>query len=406
MMKRYGITQVVLREKAGVKKGFLSNFLKGENVSKFYSVLGIVRAFDSLANTFHETDLMLKYVMEIIDNRENKPELIQAAMEYCDQNNYLDLQNMLTNLAKSHQNVGLRESGELFKINYFRIHAFRELSKIGNAPLWIQERKHRSELLNLREVAKGYKVIKLENLVYQKLLIAFINSDLQKYNEALFSLKEIDKLIDQIPAKPSKIFYRIKLYEFLQMLYLQKFFDVDSARVYAYKTLEESKSPVIHAMSLTTLAESWMFNDPDYALKYFTEACSIYDQTGLVDMSLLIKMKVQFTQIYWGLDILLQDVIHKQNQAFWLIKNGRNNEGLRILDELEGKGPSNAQQLWLRGLATNNPDYHYLSLNNYVRKKGNRLFGSLPKNSLLHLEENKVAIQSIYNIDGIDSYTY
>jgi hypothetical protein len=87
-----------------------------------------------------------------------------------------------------------------------------------------------------------------------------------------------------------------------------------------------------------------------------------------------------------------------QNKAFKLIKEGNNSQALEIidkLDEVEGESPL---KLYLRGLATNDVDYHWKSLEMYIRDRGDRLFSILPYNELIHLKQNKNGVNALYNI--------
>ena len=84
--------------------------------------------------------------------------------------------------------------------------------------------------------------------------------------------------------------------------------------------------------------------------------------------------------------------------ALLLIKSGKSYQSIGIIDSIEQDEGISPMTLYLRGLAKGDPDCHWQSLEMYIKYRGDRLFAILPRNELLHLNENKYGVNALYNI--------
>ncbi|MFS1519512.1 AimR family lysis-lysogeny pheromone receptor [Bacillus sp. SCS-151] len=396
LMDKHGVSRKMLYTEAGVSRSYLSDFLKGESVTKFHKVLDILKSFDTITDSNHEEILMKKFIAEM----DEKIELIHGAMWYCDKNNYLKELDHLTRVAKSHHNEMLRETGRLYRINYLRKKEYEKLVKISNNSNNNKKRiSRRNKLLRLLGLVEILKTSNTENRVLKKILKAYLKNDLQFFKETQAELTGIKKLFKEVEDNTLKITFEVKLNELLQFVSVRNLCDFEKAKEYSREGLAKSFSIKNDAGCYVTFGEADMFYNPDEAIKNFNKAIQLYDRIGMKEVAVLIMKKIQFTQIHWGFDVKLEEIIHEQNKAYWLIKHGRNKEAVEILDRIDSKDSLQAQRLWLRGLATSDPTYHWLSLEDYSNR-GEKLFGKLPRNELIKLGENPVGVNALYRNGG------
>ncbi|MFS1515927.1 AimR family lysis-lysogeny pheromone receptor [Bacillus sp. SCS-151] len=404
LMLKHQITQVKMREIVGkdkqendlIEEKWLNKYLNGKKVAKFYWVLACVRAFDTLAGTFHEKQIMLQFIKEI----DEKPELIMSAMMYCDQYNYLEELQKLTNIALNYQNnPNLKRYGTLTHINYKRKIELEKSMKSWNDPRNAENNheEQKNKLLELCNEAANYKIpdSDLVSTVYKRILVAYIYHDLHYFTESLKELVGVEALINSIEDSHYKSFSETKYYVLQQTINLRNC-NLEEARKFSYKPLDVSINLKTRAYSYVTLGLTWAFIDAQKALEYFEKALDLYTQIGMDSAGLLVIKKIQFLKIHVSMGITIEEIEHEQNKAYWLIKNSRKEEALHILDQLDNKEGTRAQRLWLRGLATDDAKYHWMSLELYIKQGGDRFFGMLPKEALLELGQDKYPINALY----------
>jgi hypothetical protein len=351
---------------ADVSRSFVDRLFRGKE-SRFDLVLSIVRYLECDENT-----LMDQYCDEI-----TQADNFLYAMEYADRRNKLDL---LEKLFKRSQDQTLPELLEM-----------RNLYSLS------LKRKKDGCKENLEKILYKVKTFETTSLLartFQKFVETQIYYELKEYGNVRGNLRELN--ISKIEDSFFRESFQWRLNQVHQSITLRFQANFKESRELAFKLLKISDSKYFHAFSYGNLGLSYAFENDDKAISYLNASELLYRETGMAN--LIWNETIEFIKILWGQPIKVEEIKSLQNLSFKLIKEGKYYQALEILDkldEVEGKSPL---RLYLRGLATNNEDYHWQSLEMYIRDRGDRLFAILPRNELIHLKQNKNGVNALYNI--------
>lgn len=366
IFEKNNIRKVDILINCDVSRSFVDRLFRGKE-SRFDLVLSIVRYLEC-----DEGDLMMRYCREI-----EKSENILYALEYCDRRNHLGMLGELCERAKGCTLPELLEMEKLYSLSL--------------------KRKRNNKRDNLENVLYKVKSIMTNSQLvktYQKFMETQIYYELQEYSNVNSNLKEIR--INKIEDDFYRQSFSWRLNQVKQSIYLRHFADLTESRKLSFDLISNSDSKYFHAYSYGNLGLSYAFENDDKAISYLNTSKQLYDDVGM--NSDLWNDTIEFIKILWGKPMEYKDINSLQNLAFKLIKEGNNYQAIEIIDklnEVEGETPL---RLYLKGLATNEEDYHWKSLEMYIRDRGDRLFSILPRNELIHLKQNKNGVNALYNI--------
>jgi hypothetical protein len=351
---------------ADVSRSFVDRLFRGKE-SRFDLVLSIVRYLEG-----DEIELMERYCEEI-----TQAENFLYAMEYADRRNRLILLEKLIKRSEDHTLPELIEMRNLYSLSLAR--------------------KKNGSKTNLENILYKTKTLETNYLLartFQKFVETQIYHELQEHGNVINALRELQ--LSKINDPFFNESFKWRLNQVHQSISLIFYVNLKESRELAFKLLKMSDSEYFHAYSYGNIGLSYAFENDDKAISYLNASELLYRQTGMEND--IWSETIEFIKILWGQPIIIEKIKSLQNLAFKLIKEGKYYQALEIidkLDEVEGKSPL---RLYLRGLATNNEDYHWQSLEMYIRDRGDRLFAILPRNELYHLKQNKNGVDALYNI--------
>lgn len=351
---------------ADVSRSFVDRLFRGKE-SRFDLVLSIVRYLECDENT-----LMEKYCEEI-----TQADNFLIAMEYADRRNKLDLLERLFERSQGQTLPELIEMRELYSLSL--------------------QRKRNGSKTNLEKVLYRVKTLETHSILartFQKFVETQIFHELQEYGNVKNNLREL-----QIPKIEDSFFqesFKWRLNQVQQSISLVFYANLKESRELAFKLIEMSDSKYFHAFSYGNLGLSYAFENDDKAISYLNASELLYKETGMENT--IWSETIEFIKILWGQPIKLEDIKSLQNQSFKLIKEGKYYQAIEIIDKLDQVEGTTPFRLYLRGLATSDEDYHWQSLEMYIRDRGDRLFAILPRNELIHLKQNKNGVNALYNI--------
>jgi hypothetical protein len=367
IFEKNNIRKVDILINCDVSRSFVDRLFRGKE-SRFDLVLSIVRYLEC-----DEGDMMMRYCEEI-----TQADNILYAMEYCDRRNHINMLESLYERSEGQTLPELLEMRELYSLSL-------ERKRKGNT------RKRLEDILyKVRSIRVNGKI----SIAYQHLLEIQIYHALQEYKNVKETLRNVK--YQKIEDDFFRSSFEWRCNQVNQNINLRYHADLTKTRQLAHELINECDSKYFHAYSYGNLGLSYAFENDDKALSYLKTSQQLYKEVG---MNLpLWNETIEFIQVLWGRNIKLEDIHSMQNKAFKLIKEGNNSQALEIidkLDEVEGESPL---KMYLRGLATNDVDYHWKSLEMYIRDRGDRLFSILPYNELIHLKQNKNGVNALYNI--------
>jgi tetratricopeptide (TPR) repeat protein len=350
-----------------VSRSFVERLFKGKE-SQFDMVLSVTRFLEG-----DEIALIERYCEEI-DMATN----FLYALEYCDRRNNLNLLERLLERSEGKTLPELREMRILYKLSLQR----KKDGRKENLEKVLRRVKATQPSASISQVFKTFVEIQIYN-------------ELKEYGIVKSILRELRiEIIDNAFFCES---FQWRLNQVQQSIALRFHADFEKSRELAFELLRMSDSKYFHAFAYGNLGLSYAFtNKKEEALRYLNKSQQLYRETGMKND--VWNETIEFFRISWGQPIELEEISSLKNVAFRLIKLGNYYQSIKILDkidEVEGKSP---MSLYLRGLATQDENCHWRSLEIYIRDRGDKLFGILPRNELIRLNQNQCGVNALYNI--------
>lgn len=353
-----------------VSRSFVERLFRGKE-SRFDLVLPIIKFLEC-----DEKTLISQYCEEI-----QMASNFLYALEYCDRRNNLSQLERLLERSKGKTLPQLREMRELYAISLKR-------KKDGS------KENLEKTLLQAREFNASTTVSR----TFHKLVEIQLFYELKEFGVVHGLLKElkVEKIDDAFFSES----FQWRLNQVQQSIALRFNADFEKTRELAFELIRISDSKYFHAFAYGHLGLSYAFTyKKEEALRYLNKSQQLYKATGMVNN--VWDETIEFFKILWGQQIEPEDVSSLKNLALMLIKSGKSFQSRPILDKIEQVEGVSPMSLFLRGLATQDADYHWQSLEIYIRDRGDRLFAILPRNELIRLKENKFGVNALYNIISI-----
>lgn len=350
-----------------VSRSFVERLFRGKE-SQFDMVVSIIQFLENDTNT-----LIDQYCEEI-----KMPKNILYALEYCDRSNKLNLLELLIERSEGETLPELKEMRSLYTISLQR------------------KRDGRKENLEkLLNEAKAIETTTVISQVFQKFIEIQLYYELKEYGIVRSSLKALK--VESIDNPFFNASFQWRLNQVEQSIALRFHADFEKSRSLSYDLLKMSDSKYFHAFSYGNLGLSYAFtNKKEESLRFLNKSQQLYGEAGMRNNAW--DETIEFFKVLWDQPIALEDIKSQKNLALKLIKLGNGYQSVKIIDkmeEIEGKTPMG---LYLRGLAMQDVDYHWQSLEMYIKDRGDKLFATLPRNELIRLNQNPYGVNALYNI--------
>lgn len=350
-----------------VSRSFVERLFKGKE-SQFDMVLSVIKYLEA-----DEVALIERYCEEI-DMAKN----FLYALEYCDRRNNLNLLERLLERSETKTLPELREMRVLYKLSLQRKRDGRK----ENLEKVLLKVKATQPTTSISQVFKTFVEIQIYN-------------ELKEYGIVTSIIRELR--IEKIDNEFFSESFTWRLNQVKQSIALRFHADFEKSRELAFELLRMSDSKYFHAFAHGNLGLSYAFtNKKEEALRYLNKSQQLYSETGMKNN--VWNETIEFFRISWGQPLELEEISSLKNAALRLIKLGKNYQSIKIIDkidEVEGKSP---MSLYLRGLATQDESFHWRSLEMYIRDRGDKLFGILPRDELIRLNQNQYGVNALYNI--------
>ncbi|MEW9503374.1 AimR family lysis-lysogeny pheromone receptor, partial [Jeotgalibacillus marinus] len=319
-----------------------------------------------------EEELMRAYIQEIQD-----PLNIKIAMEYCDTHDMREMLEMLCNRAESKVNEekDLEEYMTMYKINMER--------KDQQSEKYVSKEFFSKIIFRKNETE--------EMQIFQEILEVYVHYQERDFYKVIAFLPKLKVKLDQSQNSYIQNSLNMRVNHLLQNVYLRSICDFKKVRELAHESLKTSIGKRFEASAYLHLGDSHIHDkDLSQAIYYLEKSIVLYKEIGLDFAVNWMQNKIELVSIRRGRKL---DQIHiDQNVAFNYIMNGEKEKGLALLDKID----VTPDKLYIQGMATDNPDYFWKSLNGYL-KRGDRLYGLLPVKELNRLGENEKMINMMYN---------
>ncbi|WP_430483516.1 AimR family lysis-lysogeny pheromone receptor [Rossellomorea marisflavi] len=362
-----GIRKTDLTVKADVSRSFVDRLFRGKE-SRFDLVLSIIRVLGADENK------MIRQYCEEIEQAYN----FIYAMEYADRRNDMALLERLFDRSGSKNHADLGEMREIYTLSL--------------------RRKKDGSTKNLEEVLFKLKCLEPVSPLaksLQKFMEIQVHHSLHHFNQVNEKLKRIN--VSKIEDEFFYNSFKWRLNQVKQSISLDYFGNLIESRELAFELIKNSDSKYFHAYSYGNIGLSYSYENDDKAISYLNESQKLYKEVGIEND--IWNETIEFIRIMWGQPIELEKIKSVQNLAFKLIKCGKYSHALQIIDKLDSEEGKSPLRLYLRGLATQEADYHWQSLEMYIKVRGDRLFAILPRNELIHLKENRIGVDALYNLN-------
>ncbi len=286
-------------------------------------------------------------MLEIAGTRE----YIMYALEYVSMHRLFPLSIKLINWVMNSPEVPpedrewMSEWGLMYKVSYhFQVRK-------------IDEKELLNQLKSIRPKTR-------EMAIFRKFLKIYCINFLKKFEVSIHFCEELEQDIPLIEPGYIRSSFLFRLCEIYSFTYLCMPNNLEKARFFAHKTIEEASSTYYKANTYHYLGYSYMFDDYDKALQYFLIALDMLT-TLKTEPTWKIEINIIFLKNIWNAHEACPETNDQSEIAHYLIKNGRKEEGLTILQGLE---PS-AFRYYYMWLATKKLNYLYKSVEKFKQHK-------------------------------------
>lgn len=352
-----------------VSRSFIERLFRGKE-SQFDMVVSVIRFLES------DESVLINQYCEEIEMAKN----FLYALEYSDRRNNLALLERLLERSKHKGLPELKEMRQLYQLNL--------------------QRKRDGSKQNLERLIPEVKAIESTTAisqVFQKFVEIQFYYELKEYGFVHNTLEELQIQIEMVENPFFSESFQWRLNQVEQSIALRFHANFGKSQALAHRLLQMSDSKYFHAFAYGNLGLSYAFtNKKEEGLRSLRKSQDLYKEAGMKHSAW--DETIEFFHILWNQPIDPKDIHSKKNLALRLIKLGNGYQSIKILDkieEIEGKTPMG---LYLRGLALQDENYHWQSLEMYIKDRGDKLFAILPRNELIRLNQNPYGVNALYNI--------
>lgn len=314
---------------------------------------------------------------------QKKPENLRLSMEYASFHNLNDsLEKLITSQKKSN-NLLNREWAKTYELDL--------LYRLGKMPF--------KDLINS---SNNLKVKSSEMKILKRWLEirGFHREKIHGY--LLYLVEDFYKEIDRFPNNFLKEYFRLRIDMTLCNIYLYND-NIKEFRECAMKVISSNLDDIIVAKLMHGLGISYMLEDYDLSIKHLLKAKRIFEENEHTYQIRNVTRSIIFVSNYWNKICGLGNEIEKEVEdiheiAHLAIKKGQVQQAQNILLNIDVEKLNNYRQAfhyYFRGLAFNNTDYFYMSLNLF-NQCGDKYFGKLPCYELLRAGEKELIIRTAY----------
>ncbi|GAE36509.1 AimR family lysis-lysogeny pheromone receptor [Halalkalibacter akibai] len=308
---------------------------------------------------------------EFITHVDPESYIARVALEYLVINSKSDLLEKLIEKLLTSTSEESRTWAEVYQIDHLLYK--QEISLIEATKQLTYKKVKSDELATLIKVFQLYNYYDLKNFEMRASLSSLV-------------AVEIPQLIDGFMK--NSLLCREKLIMQGVHLHLN---EVEESRKCGLELLENALTPSMKAIAYNLLGISYIICNKDMALENFHKSIDLAKNLQNNRMLDQAQISMNFTYCYWNeTDKLKEDLYeltslnNKQGFAFYLIKTGKKNEALKILDDIDLKIDNDylkAFDQYYRGLISGERLYFQKSTK-YFELAGNLYFRQLPLNEL------------------------
>lgn len=359
-------------ENTSISQSNLSKFINDpERDINFSTMLEIVR----FVFPDREYELMDKHLRTVDPNKK----IARIGLEYSNVTRLDDLHTYLIDKLGNSTNGESKEWSQLYSLNKMAI-------------------KGKITRLELIDRVNELKIKAQEMKVYSKLLLLYSYYELDLIDILVQTSKLLAPVLSEVKEeymKPS-LTSRYALVMTAINLHLGK---VDEVREYGDLALRHSEQNVIKCQLLLHIGNSYMMESYDKSIEHFNNALGLCTNEDKVAE---IQSSINFVSNYWAkapqyINIESEKVSDIHEVAFYYIRQGKIDEGMKLLEDIDFENLTNNQRAYnffYRGLATSNKNYFYESVR-YFNLAGEKYYKRLPIIELRKLGENEVILNAL-----------
>jgi hypothetical protein len=356
-----------IEKKIGISKNQLYDYIRseGNETIDFVYYLKIIRI---LKPEFEEE------FIKLISLDLKRPQSLRYAMEYTISRYHYDLTEKL---------ICTNESGSRENKNWSQIYR-----------ILLSYARNEKELSCIESDLDSFKPFYFETEVLQLISYCYVYYGQKKYNELYCACTKLLALVPKLKGKFIRESYTARLYEMLAKCYLFFKNNVALAREYAEKLLENEYAGKYKIHAFYVLGASYLYEDYIKCISYYEEYIDMLRANGKDEIAeRVINQDIPFVNNYCGyLDITLST--DKSEKAHYLIKKGRKEEALELLNSLPL--PLTPFQKYYKALATDSPELFSESFIDFITS-GDMYYAELPRKKLEKFDVYSYFSNLVYN---------
>ncbi|GAA0367540.1 AimR family lysis-lysogeny pheromone receptor [Bacillus horti] len=368
--------QKKLAQIVGVSESTISRFLNDRDELKFETVLKLIKELFP--------DKEKEYMAEYAPTQKSMN--ARFCMEYCMIYRLWDITEGLVQNLYDSSNPTDREWAKIYDLELMRVKG--ELNK--------------DELLH---ALKKYFPNTVEVQILHTFITAYIYYEMNKQNLTFELLDGLEQQINSIKSLFMRDCLNIRLGMLMNVVYLYQN-EVDKAREYSMKVIEQDVIPHVKAIAYDNLGQSYLFEDYEKAKEHLDRAKLMYLQTGKEEYARTSERTLSFIESYWRIDReftleLSEDPITQANYAYYLLQRGDLDGAKKLLNELKEDIFSEWDKpfyYYYKGLVEQDKLFFYHSVKGF-KSVENAFHLQLPLQELEKLGEEKVLLE-IFSYKG------
>ncbi|MEW4281726.1 AimR family lysis-lysogeny pheromone receptor [Priestia megaterium] len=365
----------ILANAAGVSKKKVERIIKNKCESDFCDYLDISKFL------FETEDTLIKWMYSF-----ERPSNLCASMEYLAlKKNIKELKKFIDQkvLCEETKNKpALRRWGNLYKlIADYEENPIDHESMLDKITKKIPADTEMHLLIKLVEASVCYRILSDKEAYLKKMknICVLIKNDVDEMDESFFKRSFQYRLNDLLGK--SELFVNV---------------NIEEARKYAQKNINQNICATLKANSYYLLGRSFTFESCEERIKYTKLAIKFYrlaGDHGFADS--LERQSIPFIKAHYNISVPKED---KEGRAYYEAKWGDKEKAKSLLKEIIAEHGENMYRIFYLGLANNDPIMLTKSLAQFL-KVGDNFFAQLPLEHLREFTEPHVAMltETIYN---------
>lgn len=342
------ITYTNLAKEVGVSKSTISNYLNKNNALSVYTFSKLV--YVVFENDKDKQEQMIINYLNTLRDRMNIN--VKLAFAIAHLNDYLKLMKSIYQLCKKSEDIEMKRLAKIFSLYIARLDG----EDIKSIYLDIEKARMISNKSN-------YDVE-----IYCDILSMLILCDLGDFGLMEGYKVRIERNIELVTNNYLKNLYYFWVTELWSYTLLRrdmcKEFKENNTYLRTYKDLKFF--PVMEAFLNIRCGENCMFTNYNKSLNFFLEATSILSRAKESLKFRIALNNINFIRIIWWKDIdkIEFNKLHPAEYALFLIKEGKKDEAIKILERIEkNKGYLSPMQTCYMGMAKDNLELVKKSIN-------------------------------------------